>query len=91
MFVASEDATAGSVMAKPLRIRPCRSGSSHCAFCSSVPNMCRTSMFPVSGAEQFRASGARCGLRPLISANGAYSVTESPDSSGRKRFHKPAS
>ena len=31
-----------------------------------------TSMLPVSGAEQFIDSGARIGLRPLISASGAY-------------------
>ena len=39
--------------------RPSSSGSSHRSCCSGVPNMARTSMFPVSGAEQFIASGAR--------------------------------
>ena len=70
MLVASELATAGSVMAKHERISPSSSGRSHRSFCSSVPNMVRISMFPVSGAEQFIASGAS-GLRPLISASGA--------------------
>ena len=36
MFVASEEATSGSVIAKADRIVPSRSGRSHCAFCSSV-------------------------------------------------------
>ena len=31
-------------------------------------------MFPVSGALQLHASGASCGLRPMISASGAYSI-----------------
>jgi hypothetical protein len=50
------------------------------------------SMFPVSGAAQFVASGAIHGLRPVISANGAYSSTESPApqrGSGRNMFHSP--
>ena len=29
-------------------------------------------MLPVSGAAQFSAAGARWGLRPVISASGAY-------------------
>ena len=57
-------------MAKHDRISPSSSGWSHCSFCSSVPNIVSTSMFPVSGAAQFIASGARW-LRPLISASGA--------------------
>ena len=70
MLVASELATSGSVMAKPERISPSSSGRSHRSFCSSVPNMVRISMLPVSGAEQLRASGA-IALRPVISASGA--------------------
>ena len=49
-------------------------------------------MFPVSGAEQFSASGPSSGLRPVISASGAYSrlVRPAPHSSpGMKRFHSP--
>lgn len=37
MLVASEDATAGSVMAKQERMSPESSGSSHCFFCCSLP------------------------------------------------------
>jgi hypothetical protein len=37
MLVASEEATAGSVMAKAERMRPSRRGWSHCRFCSVVP------------------------------------------------------
>jgi hypothetical protein len=70
MLVASELATAGSVMAKHDRISPSSSGRSHRSFWASVPNIVRISMFPVSGAEQLRASGARW-LRPVISASGA--------------------
>jgi hypothetical protein len=70
-FVASELATAGSVIAKHERISPSSSGFSHCSFCSSVPNIVRISMLPVWGAAQFVASGAMSGLRPVISASGA--------------------
>ena len=70
MFVASLDATAGSVIAKAERISPARSGSSHLCFCSSEPYLTSTSALPVSGALQFRASGARK-LRPVHSAMGA--------------------
>jgi hypothetical protein len=59
MLVASEEATSGSVIANAERMSPASSGSSHCFFCSSVPNMCSTSMLPVSGAAQFIAAGAR--------------------------------
>ena len=39
---------------------------------SSVPNSDRSSTLPVPGAEQLIASGAIDGLRPVISASGAY-------------------
>ena len=71
MFVASEDATSGSFIAKADRISPVSSGCSHRAFCSAVPNMCSTSMLPVSGAWQLIASGAITGDHPEISAIGA--------------------
>ena len=58
MLRASDDAMSGSVIAKHERISPLRSGSSHCFFCSGVPTRSSTSMFPVSGAEQFRHSDA---------------------------------
>ena len=70
MFVASELATAGSVIANAERISPSSSGASQRSFCSSVPNWASTSMFPVSGAEQLHASEAMW-LRPMISASGA--------------------
>ena len=70
MLAASDDATAGSVMAKAERISPSSSGCSHCSCCSGVPNMVRISMFPVSGAEQLQASEAM-EERPMISASGA--------------------
>lgn len=92
MFVASDDATSGSVIANAERISPASSGSSHCFFCASVANWNSTSMFPVSGAAQFVAVGARCGERPVISASGAYWRFVSPapySASGRKRFHRP--
>jgi hypothetical protein len=58
MLVASEEATPGSVMAKAERISPESRGSSHSFFCSGEPNCSRTSMLPVSGAEQFIAATA---------------------------------
>ena len=93
MFVASLEATSGSVMPKHERISPSSSGCSQRSCCSGVPNFARTSMFPVSGAAQLIASGAISMLRPLISAIGAYSRFVSPApwvSSGRKRFHRPS-
>ena len=95
MFVASEEATSGSVMENADRIRPSSSGSSQRAFCSGVPNSDSSSMFPVSGAEQLSASGAIHGLRPVISASGAYCRLVSPApcswAAGRNRFHRPCS
>ena len=70
MFVASEEATAGSVIRNALRIWPSSSGSSHWSRCSSDPYLSRTSMLPVSGALQLNTSGASC-ERPIASATGA--------------------
>ena len=91
MLVASELATRGSVIAKAERISPASSGVSHCSCCSGVPNMCSTSMLPVSGAAQLVATGAMCRLRPSTSHSGAYwrLVRPAPSSPGRKRFHSP--
>ena len=58
MLVASEEATAGSVIAKPDRISPASSGLNHRSCCSGEPNCASTSMLPVSGAAQFMAGGA---------------------------------
>ena len=117
MFVASEDATEGSVIAKQERISPSRRGCSQRPFCSSEPYLsstCRvarrrstnpllafaigerskiegrrrrrrrrrrfTSMLPVSGAEQLKASDAN-GILPITSASLAYSSLLSPCSS----------
>ena len=71
MLVASDEATAGSVIEKQERISPSSSGCSHCCFCSSVANIASSSMLPVSGAEQFMASGAIAAERPDSSAIGA--------------------
>ena len=71
MFVASELATAGSVIANAERISPSSSGCSHCFLWSSVANMWSSSMLPVSGAWPFVASGARWRLHPVISASPA--------------------
>ena len=91
MLVASDDATAGSVIEKQDRLSASRRGSSQRSRCSSVPNIAMSSMFPVSGAEQFSASGAMLGDQPVISAIGAYSATDRPGpylSSGINRFQR---
>src|SRR5262245_62145400 len=92
MFVASEEATAGSVIRNAERIFPSSSGSHHCLMCSGVPYLSSVSMLPVSGAEQLKISGAQV-TRPMISHSGAYSrlVSVPPCDLGRHRFHKPAS
>lgn len=91
MLRASEEATSGSVIANAERICPSSNGCSHCLRWASVPNCASTSMFPVSGAAQLSAIGARCGLRPVISASGAYCtlLSPAPCSPGRNRFHNP--
>ncbi len=91
MLVASDDATAGSVIANADRISPASSGASQSCFCSAVPNRCSVSMFPVSGAWQLIASGAITGDHPVTSATAAYSRFDRPDSAGRNRFHRPRS
>src|SRR5512134_2230128 len=91
MFVASEEATLGSVMRKAERIFPSSSGSHQCLICSGVPYLSSVSMLPVSGAEQLKTSGAQL-RRPMISQRGAYSrfVRVPPWVLGRHRFHRPA-
>src|SRR5260221_5862617 len=78
MLVASDEATSGSVMQNADLISPSSSGSNHRWTCSALPNSASTSMFPVSGAAQFSASGAIAPLRPVISASGAYWGLVSP-------------
>ncbi len=70
MFVASDEATSGSVIAKAERISPLTSGASHEAFCSGVAKCASTSMLPVSGALQLNTSLAHS-TRPMRSASGA--------------------
>src|SRR3954468_9123599 len=91
MLVASEDATAGSVIRNAERIFPSRIGSHHCFMCYGLPYLRSVSMFPVSGAEQLNTSGAHS-TRPMISQSGAYSrlVRVPPCVFGRHRFHNPA-
>ena len=72
MFDASEEATSGSVMQNVDRISPSSSGCSQRSICSALPNSASSSMLPVSGAAQFRASGAMAPEWPVISASGAY-------------------
>ena len=94
MFVASEEATPGSVMQNAERISPRSSGASQRSCCSALPYWTSTSALPVSGALQLKTSGAS-GERPICSASGAYSTLDSPappcSVSGRKRFQRPCS
>ncbi len=57
--VGSEPATSGSVIEKNERARPATSGSRKRSCCSGVPNMCRISAFPASGAWQPNTSCAQ--------------------------------
>ena len=77
MFVASEEATFGSVIPKADLISPASKGSNHSFFCSSDPYLSKTSMFPVSGAEQLNTSEA-IPIVPINSDNGAYSKFVNP-------------
>src|SRR5258707_14613119 len=91
MFVASDEATAGSVIAKHDRISPASSGVSQRSFCSGGPYRASTSILPVSGAEQLKTSGAIT-LRPIVSQRGAYSRVVSPapcSLSDKNKFHRP--
>ena len=93
IFVASDDATSGSVIKKAERISPARRGVSHFSCCSGVPYRISTSILPVSGALQLNTSEAKP-TRPINSARGAYSklVRPAPRSlSGRNKFQSPAS
>ena len=77
MFVASEEATSGSVIKNAERISPAIKGVNHASFCASFPYFANTSIFPVSGAEQLNISEIQI-LLPIISANGAYSRLVKP-------------
>ena len=70
MFVASDDATSGSVIENTERMSPSSSGISQRCCCSGVPNMCSNSMLPVSGGLELNTSDDH-GTLPMISASGA--------------------
>ena len=92
ILVASDDATSGSVIKYADLISPARSGFNHFSFCSSLPYLSITSIFPVSGAEQLKTSPAKPTL-PIISQSGAYSTFVRPaplSDSGRNKFHNPS-
>mmetsp|Transcript_61699 Transcript_61699/g.198800 ORF Transcript_61699/g.198800 Transcript_61699/m.198800 type:complete len:300 (+) Transcript_61699:258-1157(+) len=80
MFVASLEATPGSVMAKQERMRPSSRGLSQRSFCSAVPKRASVSMFPVSGEAQFVASAASSMWFdvPMISHREPYWKLDSP-------------
>src|SRR5579859_430974 len=77
ILVASDDATAGSVMQKAERISPASKGSSHSFLWASVPYRSMVSILPVSGAEQLNTSPAHW-MRPMTSHSGAYSTLVRP-------------
>ena len=77
MFVASDEATAGSVIANAERISPASSGCNQRSCCSVVPNMVRISMLPVSGAEQLQASDAEGGRSHDLGQRRVVEVRES--------------
>jgi hypothetical protein len=64
-LVASEEATAFSVIAKQLLISPLSSGSSHALCCAEVPYLASTSIFPVSGALQLNTSAPQGDLERI--------------------------
>ena len=92
IFVASEEATAGSVIAKADRISPFNRGVNQRSLFSSVAYLSSTSILPVSGAEQLNTSDPKC-TRPITSLIGAYSRLVRPaplSDSGKNKFHRPA-
>ncbi len=95
MLVASDEATAGSVMPKAERVFASSSGASHARFCSGLAHWCSVIMLGTSGAWQLKASGAQA-RRPISSQQPAYSrfVRRVPGSSaarsGSARFHRPS-
>ena len=56
IFVASDEATPGSVIPNAERISPFNNGLRYISLCSSEPYLSRTSILPVSGAEQLNTS-----------------------------------
>ena len=76
-LVASEEATAGSVMEYAERISPSINGVSQRRCCASLPKRASTSMLPRSGALQLNTSCAH-GTRQMSSITGANSRLERP-------------
>src|SRR5688572_23802470 len=70
MLVASDDATAGSVMQKAERISPSSNGCSQRSRFVGLAKRSRISIFPVSGAEQLNTSEDQA-TPPMISHRGA--------------------
>jgi len=90
MFVASDDATNGSVIPNIDLIFPSNKGSNHYFFYTSFPYKCKVSIFPESGALQLKTSGAIKDL-PIISQSYAYSNCDNPDLEDKNKFHNPYS
>ena len=91
--VGSAPETSGSVIEKNERAVPSTSGFRNRSFCSSVPNRCRISPLPASGAWQLKTSWAHM-LRPISSFRSAYSMNPDPlppASGGRCGAQMPAS
>src|SRR5271165_168840 len=91
MLVASDDATAGSVMQNAERMVPSSNALSQRRFCASDPHITSTSMLPVRGVaveHLGRNGGAACDLGQgrvfQVGKAGPYS------GSGKNRFHRPA-
>ena len=72
ILVASDEATAGSVIANAERIVPSSNGFIHSSLTSSEAYLSKVSILPVSGAEQLNASGSNCVL-PINSHKCPYS------------------
>ena len=76
MFLASDEATSGSVMANAERISPASSGFSHRSFCSAVPTRSSTSMLPVSGRAAVEALRRQRVLAELLGDVGVVEVRQ---------------
>ena len=91
IFVASDEATSGSVIAYADLISPASSGSSHSFCCSGVPYFASTSILPLSGALQLKICCAQADL-DIVSKSPAISKFVKPGlhgaySFGKNKFH----
>ena len=87
--VGSEPGTSGSVIEKNERIWPPTSGKSHRCFCSSVPNMCRISALPASGAWHPKIKLSPHGEADLFVQIGVIEETRSGATSFRRHVRRP--